>query len=35
MHDSSESDILCDGMLDITLFSNQSCKLIYKKTCQK
>ena len=35
LHDSSESDILCDDMLDIILFSNQSCKQIYKKLVKK
>ena len=35
LRDSSENDILCDDILDIMLFSNQSCKQIYKKTCQQ
>ena len=35
LRDSSESDILCDDILDIILFSNQSCKQIYKKLVNK
>ena len=31
LHESSESDILCDDILDIILFSNPSCKQIHKK----
>ena len=35
LHDSSDSDILRDDMLDIILFSNQYCKQIYRKIVKK